>query len=305
MKDDDEILLPDKLDVEETSLYPRRQRGASARRGALWRNKGKIALWSVVGLVVLIPFAYFSFRLGQFARSSGRFEVASPGDVTIEGNRYATADEILSAVGLPAAGSKIKTNVFVLSLDEMRDRVEAIPWVKSATVARAFPHRIVVRVVEREPIAYVNVNGGLKLVDSDGVILEKPERGDFTFPVISGLGAASDDADRRSRIALYQTLTQQLSQGSAPSGWLVSEVDLSDADDLKAVLVQGEDSILVHFGHEQFAERFHDFQTLLPEMRKTNPRIGSVDLRYRNQVVVSSPSASGNGAAAQSGTPKE
>lgn len=305
MKDEDEILLPDKLDVEETSPYPRRPRAVSARRGALWRNKGKIALWSAAGLVVLIPLAYFSYRLGQFARSSERFDVTSPNDVVIAGNRYATSGEILNALGLPPAGSKITANVFVLSLDEMRNRVEAIPWVKSATLTRAFPHRILVRVVEREPIAYVNVNGGLKLVDAEGVILEKPERGDFTFPVITGLDAASDADDRRSRIAMYQNLMKQLSQDPSPSGWLVSEVDLSDADDLKAVLVQGDDSILVHFGHEQFAERFHDFQSLVPEMRKTNPKIGSVDLRYRNQVVVSSPSASGKGAAAQSGTPKE
>ena len=305
MKDEDsgEILLPDKLDVEEASPYPRRPRSVSARRGAIWRNKGKIALWSVIGFAILIPLAYFSFRLGQYARSSERFDVTSPNDVTLEGNRYATRDEILNAVGLPPPGSRITANVFVLSLDEMRNRVEAIPWVKSATVTRAFPHRIVVRVVERQPIAYVNVHGGLKLVDADGVILEKPERGDFTFPVIAGLDAASDDADRRSRIAMFQDLMQQLSQDPSPSGWLVSEVDLSDADDLKAVLVQGDDSILVHFGHEQFGERFHDFQSLLPEMRKTNPRIGSVDLRYRNQVVVSSPSASGKGA--HSGAPKE
>jgi cell division septal protein FtsQ len=287
MKDEDsgEILLPDKLDVEETSPYPRRPRAVSARRGVIWRNKGKIALWSVVGLAVMIPLAYFSFRLGQFTRSSERFNVTSPNDVTIEGNRYATSDEIMNALGLPPPGSKVTANVFVLSLDEMRNRVEAIPWVKLATVTRAFPHRIQVRVIE-------------------GVILEKPERGDFTFPVITGLDAASDDADRRSRIAKFQELMKQLSQDSSPTGWLVSEVDLSDADDLKAVLVQGDESILVHFGHEQFGERFHDFLSLVPEMHKTNQKIGSVDLRYRNQVVVSSPSASGNGAA-HSGTPKE
>ncbi|HET7841923.1 MAG TPA: cell division protein FtsQ/DivIB, partial [Terriglobia bacterium] len=143
------------------------------------------------------------------------------------------------------------------------------------------------------------VNGGVKLVDADGVILEKPEHGDFAFPVIEGLDAASDAAGRRVRIAMYETFSQQLSQETSSSGWVVSEVDLSDADDLKAVLIQGDDSILVHFGHDEFAQRFRDFQALVPEMRKSNPKIGSVDLRYRNQVVVSSPSAPETGAKRQ------
>jgi cell division protein FtsQ len=299
--DSDEILLPDKLDVEEESPYPRRPRPARRTRF----SKGKLILGSVIGLVVLVPLAYISFRLGRFARTSPRFDITSRNDVTLEGNHYASGDEIMNALGLSASDSKSGGNVFMLSLDEMRNRVEAISWVKSATVTRAFPHRLMVHVVEREPVAYVNVDGGVKLVDADGVILEKPEHGDFTFPVIGGLDAASDAAGRRSRIAMYQAFMHQLSQETASTGWLVSEVDLSDADDLKAVLIQGDDSILVHFGHEQFAERFHDFQSLVPEMRKSNPRIGSVDLRYRNQVVVSSPSATGNGGTSPPRPPKE
>jgi cell division septal protein FtsQ len=93
----------------------------------------------------------------------------------------------------------------------------------------------------------------------------------------------------------------QLSEGVGSSGWLVSEVDLSDADDLKAVLVEGEDTILVHFGHQDFSERFHDFLALIPEMRASKSRINSVDLRYRNQVVVNPQPAS----SLSTGTPSE
>jgi cell division protein FtsQ len=305
MKDEDsgEILLPDKLDVEETSPYPRRPRAVSARRSRF--SKGKILKWSVFGLVVLTPLAYVSFRLGRFARNSPRFAITSRNDVTVEGNHFATTVEIMNALGLPSVPSHPGGNAFLLPLDEMRTRVEAIPWVKSATLTRAFPHRLVVHVVERQPVAFVNVDGGVKLVDADGVILEKPDRANFAFPMIEGLDAASDADDRRARIAMYQTFMQQLSLEKASSGWIVSEVDLSDADDLKAVLIQGDESILVHFGHQDFAERFHDFQSLVPDMRKSNPHIGSVDLRYRNQVVVSSQAGPGAGATRSSKPPKE
>ncbi len=289
--DSDEILLPDKLDVEDETPYPRRPRNVSPRRPRV--TKKKLVLWSVLGLIILVPLAYFSYQLGRYARTSPRFNVATRSDITIVGNHYASSDEIMNAIGLPVSNARYGGNIFLVSLDEMRNRVESISWVKSATITRAFPHRLIVQVVERAPIAYVNVNGGVKLVDADGVILEKPEHGNFAFPVIGGLDAANDAAGRHNRIAMYLAFTQQLSQENSSSGWLVSEVDLSDADDLKAVLVQGDDSILVHFGHEQFAQRFRDFQALAPEMLKSSPKIASVDLRYRNQVVVSSPSAPG------------
>jgi hypothetical protein len=92
--------------------------------------------------------------------------------------------------------------------------------------------------------------------------------------------------ESRTRIALYQNFMRLLGEEISRSGWIVSEVDLADGDDLKALLVQGRETLQVHFGHEDFLERFHTFLALLPELRKSNARIDSVDLRYRNQVVV-------------------
>jgi cell division protein FtsQ len=303
----DEILLPDKLDEEDESPYRRRPRPVQVRKRPLSQRMGRMLRWTAVGLVVLTPFAFASYRLGQYARSSPRFEITSARDVVVQGNQYVSSEEVWSALGLPASDSRFGINIFRLPLDEMRSRVESISWVKSATLTRAFPHRLIVHLEERTPIAFVNVGGEVKLVDADGVILEKPERGNFAFPVIQGLDAASDAADRRARLALFQNFTRQMSEEAGSSGWLVSEVDLSDADDLKAVLVEGDDTILVHFGHQDFSERFHDFLALIPEMRKNNARINSVDLRYRNQVVVNPQPTSSLHPGAPSGTkaPKE
>lgn len=304
--DPDEILLPDKLDEEE-SPYRRRPKPVQARRRSFSQALGRVLRWSAAGLVILAPLAYGGLRLARYARSSPRFEAASASDVVVQGNQYVSSEEILSALGLQVSDSPYSANLFRMSLDEMRNRVESISWVKAATLTRAFPHRLVVSVVERKPVAFVNVDGVVKLVDAEGVILEKPERGNFAFPVIEGLDAASDARGRRARLAVFQDFLRQLSEESASSGWLVSEVDLSDTDDLKAVLVQGDDTILVHFGHQDFSERFHDFLDLIPEMRKDSARINSVDLRYRNQVVVNPQPAGppGTEAPSKQKSPKE
>jgi len=143
-----------------------------------------------------------------------------------------------------------------------------------------------VQVVERTPVAFANVGGRIKLVDSEGTLLEKPEKAFFDFPIVAGLDSVSGARERKSRLDLYHAFCEQLAGELPSSGWLISEVDLADADDLKALLVQGQETILIHFGSEAFAERFHDLLTSLPELRKTSPKIDSLDLRYRNQIVV-------------------
>jgi hypothetical protein len=123
-------------------------------------------------------------------------------------------------------------------------------------------------------------------VDAEGVLLEKPEKGVFDFPVLSGLEAEGGGAERRSRLALYEQFTRELAEEVPRSGWLVSEVDVTDADDLKALLIQGQETLLVHFGHNDFLPRFRNFLTLWPEVRKAHAKVDSVDLRYQNQIVV-------------------
>jgi cell division septal protein FtsQ len=151
---------------------------------------------------------------------------------------------------------------------------------------RILPNCLVVRVVERTPVAFTNAGGRVGLIDSEGMVLEKPQSSTFDFPVVTGLDSVADLDERRARIALYQEFIHQLGEEIPHAGWMISEAGLADADDVKALLVQGRDTLQVHFGHENFLEHFHTFLALLPELRKSNALLDSVDLRYRNQVVI-------------------
>jgi cell division protein FtsQ len=286
IEDPDEIPLPGELDAEEESPFRRRQKVVPVRHGRLGRV-WRLLRWMLLALLVLPPLGYVAYRLVGFGLISPRFMLTSAEDIVLTGNHYVSREEVLNVLGFPTSGKLASgLNVFRLSLDEKKKQVESLPWVRSATLSRAYPHRLAVNVVERTPVAFVNVDGRVKLVDGEGMLLDKPERASFDFPVLAGLDAAGGAGERRARLALYQEFTRDVSSDAPASGWLVSEVDLADPDDLKAVLVQGRESLQVHFGHENFRERFHNFVALLPEMLRTNTKIDSVDLRYRNQVVV-------------------
>jgi len=134
-------------------------------------------------------------------------------------------------------------------------------------------------------VAYANVDGRICLVDEDGVLLEKPENAAFDFPVLYGLENLTTD-ERRGRLALYREFIGQLSSDAPHSGWMISEVYLTDPEDLKALLINGQQTVQVHFGDKDFLDRFRSFLATLPEIQQANSKIDSVDLRYRNQIIV-------------------
>jgi cell division septal protein FtsQ len=282
-----DTLLPGDLDDEE-SPYLRRQKAVAVRR----RRFSRHARWVFLGIAALLLLGVVSYYLVSFALASSRFVLSSPDDVVVEGNQYVSRQEVLSALGFSAKGPvRIGVSVFRLPLAERRKQVESIPWVRSVSLSRAYPHRLAVQIVERVPVAFVNLGGRLKVVDGDGVFLEKPEKADFDFPVVTGLEAAPGLAERKQRLALYLEFQTQVAAEAGHSGWLISEVNLADADDLKALMVHGSQTIQLHFGDRDFLERFRSFLTLLPEVQKSNAKIDSVDLRYDNQIVVNPQSA--------------
>jgi cell division protein FtsQ len=283
----DKVLLQEDLDPEEESPFRRRRKGVTVRRSRL-APFTRLLRWVSWAVLVSVPLAFAGYRLGPFLANSSLFRLDPAKDVQIDGNHFVPREEIVNALGIPPVESPrdIEANIFQFSLDEKRLRVESIPWIRSAVLNRVYPHRLVVQVVERTPVAFANIGGRIELVDSEGTLLEKPERAFFDFPIIAGLDSVSGARERKSRMALYHAFIEQLAGELPHSGWLISEVDLADADDLKALLVQGQETILVHFGSEAFAERFHNLLTSIPELRKTNAKIDSVDLRYRNQIVV-------------------
>jgi len=271
------------LEGEGDSPYLRRQKAVAVRRRRIsrrWR-------WALFTVAVLLPTGVAGYFLAAFALTSPHFVLNSADDVVVVGNRFVSREEVLNALGMPLGGKAgAGLNVFRLSLENRRKQVESIAWVHSATLMRIYPHRLVVQIVERSPVAFVSMAGHVGLVDAEGVMLEKPEGASFDFPVITGLEASGSLEERRSRLDLYQAFLRDVNEEVARSGWEISEVDLRDAEDLKALMVQGRETLQVHFGHQDFLPRFRNFVTLLPELRKANERLDSVDLRYRNQIVV-------------------
>lgn len=279
----DAVAIPEGVDLPAESPYLRRQKPGPVRRNRL-SPRVRLALFV---LAVLVPVAGAGYAIATFALSTPLFVVASPEDIVVTGNNFVSREEVLGALGLPLTGSvKAGTNVFRMSLDVQRRGVEALPWVRTAAVTRILPHGLLVHVTERTPVAYANITGRVSLVDEQGILLDKPDSGVFDFPVIYGLENAPTHEARRARLVLYMEFIRQLGVEAPRAGWMISEINLSDEEDLKALLIKGQETVQVHFGQRDFLPRFHNFLVLLPQIQKSNEKLDSVDLRYHNQVIV-------------------
>ena len=80
--------------------------------------------------------------------------------------------------------------ILAIELELLRRRVEALPWVRAASLERAMPDRLVVRISERQPVALWQQGGRIALVDDSGTlvpdVLLEPFAG---LPLFAGQGA--------------------------------------------------------------------------------------------------------------------
>lgn len=114
-------------------------------------------------------------------------------DVLVEGRAETPRDDVFAALGL-ARGTAL------LDIDPAaaRERIEQLPWVKSAVVERQLPDTIFVRLVERVPLALWQKDGQLSLVDNDGRVLTRDDLSRFReLPIVIG-----EDAPRAARTIL-------------------------------------------------------------------------------------------------------
>lgn len=267
-------------------LPARRQTGVRLRlRGGLPRTRwGRIA-------VGLVAFFFIAICAGAFwiARDAlmhdDRFMIPSSAAIEVQGNEHVTRAQLLSIFG-----EDVERNIFKVPLEERKSQLERLPWVEHATVMRLLPNRLRISIVERTPIAFVRQGNHIGLVDANGVLLDMPTNVQanmkYSFPVVIGIGENDPLSVRSARMKIYRRFTSDLDSSGEKISRNLSEVDLSNPEDVRALIPDHSNEVLVHFGEDNFLDRYKKFEEHLPEWRAQYPRLSSVDMRYEQQVVL-------------------
>jgi cell division septal protein FtsQ len=249
------------------TIEKRRRRTAPAPATPMAKGRGWI--WAVVQIAV---FGGEIFAL-LFLLAQPAFR---PRHLEVTGTKHLTVSQVTGALSLPADRS-----IFLLSQTDLARRLQALPWVRSATVSLALPDRVSVRVTEWTPSAVLQVGETTYFLNDLGEVLDPAaEAGSLTVINRPDFGSASNGQH-----ALGSELLPMLVQLRAgfPAAFKVS-VTSFQLDRREVLTAQTDRGWTIIFGQMVTAEDRASLEPKLAALRALSSRIDLVSgpIQYIN-----------------------
>ena len=176
--------------------------GASTRRFMRWAAV-------TIGTVAVVAPIYWAISSGWItttieAAHQGLLKATAASgfalrEVRVEGRGETAVADILAAVqanrGDPILG---------IDIDGVRQRLEDLAWIETASVERRFPDQLIVSVTEAAPMALWQRNQKLYLVSRDGAVIETANLGKYAKLLI----IVGEDAPKKAQ-DLFDILAQE------------------------------------------------------------------------------------------------
>jgi cell division protein FtsQ len=283
-----ELDLPQEVREERPAARaetPRRARPAEARRS----RPRRLRLWAAAAVLVIVAViaALAFYHVDQFLASDPRFTLTGEAQSPRQpGLRLEGAVNVSRAKLRQVFARDFGRSVYLMPLEARRRELLAVDWVREARLERHWPNRIVARIAERTPVAFVLLPAAAgaashtALIDAEGVILDPPARGRFAFPVLLGLSSAQPRDLRRQKVETFLRFQQEAGRSAA----LISEVDLGDPENLKVTLLVEGVPARLWMGNANWRARLQNFLDNYAEIRRLLPTAAAFDLRLDRHI---------------------
>jgi cell division protein FtsQ len=251
------------------------------------RRAFQVLFYFTTLLMAAVGFAFFYARIEQFLVSEHRFALPGPPEpesisecFRIENAGHASEQQIIDVFSRDFGRS-----IYLCPIAERRRKLLAIDWIKDASVSRLWPNRIVIRVTERVPIAFVQTpaaDGAMMyaLIDEEGVMLDPQRSSELPLPVLAGIPASDTETMRRERVKRFLRLQSEI----GPDMQKISEIDVADLDNLRVVVQFENRALVLMLGNRKFRERFDTFLNSIDEIRQRMPGATVLDARLKGRI---------------------
>jgi cell division protein FtsQ len=280
---------PDSLHEDEPR-YLRRQKPVEIRRKKFAGRSASFYRRAFIFGIAATALIGAAALAGDFLYHSPQVALLKPDQVELTGNHIVSRDAVLQQFVRDRGHS-----VLSIPLDARRSALEELSWVETASVQRILPNRIRVEITERTPIAFLRNGTELALIDAHGVILDRPRGENYQFPIITGLSDNTPRDERGRRMQTYQDFVKDIDLVRAGSSDRVSEIDLSNAKDLRAVMTgltapNDAQAVTIQFGQNDFAGKYRLVVDNFAQWQASNGRVRTIDLQYSRQVILNTDS---------------
>ncbi|HQZ82535.1 MAG TPA: FtsQ-type POTRA domain-containing protein [Pyrinomonadaceae bacterium] len=192
---------------------------------------GKAIIGIVVAGLLLAGIGFVALGAYRSAVNSSFFDLKA---VNVVGTDRSSADDIKKIVLV----SSEKTGVWESDIAGIRQKIETLPFVKTASVSVALPSGIRVEVVERVPVAIVRLENGDQLVDDTGMFLAPVTKAEPELPFAMRGWDRSKSAnaldDNLARLKLYRKMVEDWKDFGLATR--VKEVNLANLREPNAVI---------------------------------------------------------------------
>jgi cell division septal protein FtsQ len=250
----------------------RRLRTKPPRRGIARHLAAGLAI-----LLVLTSAGYGAYWLVKRLHRAPEYIVHT---ITVEGASLLTTQEVLEIAGLDPGRP-----ILEYPIGKAHERLVADPMIRSASITRKLPNTIIVRVVERTPIARLD---DAWLVDGDGYLLTENGVQD-KLPVITGVSPKNPKEGTRvddERLDMALDILKLYLNSSLPELMQIRSVYVRTPGKARLYAAEGPntcDNAWFDLGGEDFGIRL----AKLDEVLRTQPRrVKQVDLTHPTRVYV-------------------
>ena len=259
-------------------------------RARRWR---RLLKWAAATAVVAALAASSRQAVARYFWQNPELRLAHAADIRTNGTL--THDEILRHAGLSE-----QTHLYDVDLRAARERLEALPNVRQASVGRELPGKLVIAVEERHPVMWVtsekprlrgytsDATLGGRLIDEEGHLFLCTEVSAdlLALPALNlhklnhtQPGAYLATPQVRASLDLLRRLRDTL----GPKGLDVKEIN---APNDWSLVVKLSDDLTVTFGYDDVDAQFERLMRIVSIAREKNKRLRTVNLLPRKNVPV-------------------
>jgi cell division protein FtsQ len=239
-----------------------------------WVSKGVLVLTLCVALM------YGSYTAYNLMREADYFRLRT---IVIRGQIALSQQDILYLLALPA-----QVSLFDLDLARMGARLERHPQLKTVTLRRQFPDTLTVTVQERVPALVVVSDGQHVVVDSEGVVLRPMASAQdkalpqllLHHPRVLAPGMSLRQAEVQRALDLMQAYQ------TSPVADALRVVSLTVEDSGASRWTVTPDAFILRVGEGQIASQLQRLPPVLRYIRQHGLPVQTVDISYRQRVVV-------------------
>lgn len=253
---------------------PKKERRPLKLRKLLHRSL-RIVVASCSGALLLVG----SFLAVQLLMASDTFRITQ---IRVTGGQHLSEKQLVELSDIRQG-----QNTFELDLDLIGRKISENSWVSSARVERIFPREVVISVVERQPVAIINL-GYLYYLDSRGEVFKVLDAADnLDFVVITGFDYPKiEQHDPQSAAALKQivALLADLQRRQLFSLEQISEIHRNPSGSLALFTLDG--GVKIRLGRDDFARKLDRLERIYAQLKPRLPILDYIDLNVDEKVIV-------------------